>query len=331
MCLFLIIPFSCFSTDWKENYQDCFVHISIPKNTISCDELLQVQVEVEFPEEMMFDVPALVDGIWVSNGGLHLVSDSVETGENGINIRLQFDPWVLGSGSLVFSKLLFKGTSPVEFFSDVFPFEVVAPTSFDPFSELSLSLLKHNEPDFFSLNSTNENTFQRMQEDYYQKKKENFFSSNYFFSWLWLIVLVCIGVFSIAFFYLKILFSNRNKEKKQIINPSEKAREALKRLVQKKLPEKGLVDRYYTELTFICRTYIEEVFHIQATEQTSEEFFIELSENTLFSQGFKNKIRNFLESADLVKFAKYASTLSECKEAFKAAKELVYIDEKDMQ
>ena len=82
LCLFLIISFSGFSSDWKESYQECFVHILIPKNTISCDELFQVQVEVKFPEHMMFDVPALLDGILVSNSGLHLVSDSIETNKN---------------------------------------------------------------------------------------------------------------------------------------------------------------------------------------------------------------------------------------------------------
>ena len=54
-----------------------------------------------------------------------------------------------------------------------------------------------------------------------------------------------------------------------------------------------------------ARTYLEERFDFRAPERTTEEFLRELSGTDLLVKEQKESLGNFLESCDLVKFAKY--------------------------
>jgi hypothetical protein len=53
------------------------------------------------------------------------------------------------------------------------------------------------------------------------------------------------------------------------------------------------------------RLYLEERFDFHAPERTTEEFLHELRDTTLLAGEHKEKLGEFLESCDLVKFAKY--------------------------
>ena len=54
-----------------------------------------------------------------------------------------------------------------------------------------------------------------------------------------------------------------------------------------------------------ARTYLEERFNFHAPERTTEEFLRELGGTKLLQPEQKESLGNFLESCDLVKFAKY--------------------------
>jgi hypothetical protein len=54
-----------------------------------------------------------------------------------------------------------------------------------------------------------------------------------------------------------------------------------------------------------ARTYLEERFTFHAPERTTEEFLYELQGTDLLQSGQKESLGRFLESCDLVKFAKY--------------------------
>ena len=54
-----------------------------------------------------------------------------------------------------------------------------------------------------------------------------------------------------------------------------------------------------------ARAYLEERFNFRAPERTTEEFLRELSSTDLLVVEQKESLGNFLESCDLVKFAKY--------------------------
>ncbi|HSY10497.1 MAG TPA: hypothetical protein VK840_06235 [Candidatus Dormibacteraeota bacterium] len=71
------------------------------------------------------------------------------------------------------------------------------------------------------------------------------------------------------------------------------------------------------------RFYLEERFNFCAPERTTEEFLRELGETDLLLPEQKESLGNFLESCDLVKFAKYEPRENELRELHGAALKLV--------
>ncbi|MGA2028592.1 MAG: hypothetical protein ABSG87_00750 [Verrucomicrobiota bacterium] len=71
------------------------------------------------------------------------------------------------------------------------------------------------------------------------------------------------------------------------------------------------------------RFYLEERFHFHAPERTTEEFLRELQATDLLSLEQKESLGKFLESCDLVKFAKYEPGEKELRELHSSALQLV--------
>ncbi len=110
-----------------------------------------------------------------------------------------------------------------------------------------------------------------------------------------------------------LIWRKRNKKpvEEEIIyaSPIEKATAHLKTLEKKSLVERGEVKEYYSELTDIARTYIEEAIEIPAMESTTDELIsafkiaIVKKKLSLTEETIKN-LEKVLKQADLVKFAK---------------------------
>ena len=62
------------------------------------------------------------------------------------------------------------------------------------------------------------------------------------------------------------------------------------------------------------RFYLEECFDFRAPERTTEEFLHELQDTDLLTAEQKERLGEFLESCDLVKFAKYEPREPELRE-----------------
>jgi hypothetical protein len=71
------------------------------------------------------------------------------------------------------------------------------------------------------------------------------------------------------------------------------------------------------------RFYLEERFDFRAPERTTEEFLRELAGTNLLAGEQKESLGNFLESCDLVKFAKYEPRENELRELHNSAVTLV--------
>jgi len=69
--------------------------------------------------------------------------------------------------------------------------------------------------------------------------------------------------------------------------------------------------------------YLEERFTFRAPERTTEEFLRELSGTDLLAKPQKESLGEFLQSCDLVKFAKYEPGEKELRELHGAALNLV--------
>jgi len=72
-----------------------------------------------------------------------------------------------------------------------------------------------------------------------------------------------------------------------------------------------------------ARAYLEERFNFRAPERTTEEFLRELSSTNLLVAKQKESLGQFLESCDLVKFAKYEPGENELRGLHSAAVKLV--------
>ena len=94
-----------------------------------------------------------------------------------------------------------------------------------------------------------------------------------------------------------------------VIPPYDKAVDDLKRLREEKMWQSGKVKEYFSSLTDIDREYIEGQFGVNAVEMTTDDILEEI-QPLHFPKETYDKLKDTMEVADLVKFAKYsASTL----------------------
>ncbi len=108
------------------------------------------------------------------------------------------------------------------------------------------------------------------------------------------------------------------------MSPRERAMAELQRLLSRNLPGRGLFKDFYIELTMVVRRYIERSHGIRAPEQTTQEFLAEAAHHPTFTAEVLAKLRTFLESADLVKFAGQKATPAMTDDA--TAKARTYIE-----
>ena len=95
----------------------------------------------------------------------------------------------------------------------------------------------------------------------------------------------------------------RRKVAEMRMSPRERALAELGRLLGRNLVHKGLYKDFYVELTHVVRRYIERAHGIHAAEQTTQEFLAAAADRPEFAGEVLVRLRAFLESADLVKFA----------------------------
>lgn len=120
----------------------------------------------------------------------------------------------------------------------------------------------------------------------------------------------------IALVIVLIVMMKRKKKKgyyftPKVILPADiVALNALDSLKEKQLVQKGKVKEYHTEVSDILRTYIKSRFGVDATEMLTSEIVQSLGA-LLDKTNDVDKVRNALELADLVKFAKFEPLTNE--------------------
>jgi hypothetical protein len=105
--------------------------------------------------------------------------------------------------------------------------------------------------------------------------------------------------------------------------PWEKAYKELEALRREGLAEKGLLKEFFTRVADIARIYMEDRFNIHAPHMTTEEFLYYLGITGHLNDAQKTALTDFLNSCDMVKFAKYAPSVNEAMKNFDLAKKLV--------
>jgi hypothetical protein len=123
-----------------------------------------------------------------------------------------------------------------------------------------------------------------------------------------LLIIVLIGLW--------LYFKKRKKpvpeivEVKPIIPLHIQALNKLTALKDKKLLEQDQVKQYHSELTDIIREFLEKRYKIRAMEQTSDEIFSGIRHLEIDEEN-RNRLRQILTLADLVKFAKQKPFVSD--------------------
>ena len=138
--------------------------------------------------------------------------------------------------------------------------------------------------------------------------------------WIALAVLAAALVFAAAFFAVRYL-SRRVKE--HFMSPIERAWAELGRLLAKGLPGRGRYKDFYVELTMVVRRYVQRRYGIRAPHLTTEEFLRELGSS---GRTDRAKLAEFLENADLVKFAGIEATPEMADQATGSARDYLRSD-----
>ncbi len=107
-----------------------------------------------------------------------------------------------------------------------------------------------------------------------------------------------------------------------IIPAHEIANTRLFKLKEEKLWQQGKVKEYHSQVTHIVREYLENRFGVNALEFTTEETIVALKGKD-FDEKHKTKLREILQRADLVKFAKDKPGAEVHEEAMTVAKDFV--------
>lgn len=137
--------------------------------------------------------------------------------------------------------------------------------------------------------------------------------------WLWL-TLVALAVLGALFFAWWLW----NKKRSQVpIVPLVPAHIRAKQALEKALELIAQPKEFCVLVSDTVRLYLEERFDFRAPERTTEEFLRELSATNLLTDAQKESLGRFLESCDLVKFAKYEPGENELRELHSSAVRLV--------
>ncbi|MBQ6340888.1 MAG: hypothetical protein IJI36_17250 [Kiritimatiellae bacterium] len=128
----------------------------------------------------------------------------------------------------------------------------------------------------------------------------------------WKLVGICAailaGVLLIAAIAYLVIRKIRTMVRIHRMSPIERAMYELEQLLKKGLPGRGFYKDFYVELTMVVRRYIERRHAVRAPNLTTDEFLRAARENPAFTREAIAELKNFLESADMVKFAGVEAT-----------------------
>jgi hypothetical protein len=139
------------------------------------------------------------------------------------------------------------------------------------------------------------------------------------FAWLWW-VLAALAAVIILFFIFRWL---KNRKSKIVLPPPVPAHVRAKKKLAEALALIANPKPFVVAVSDAARAYLEERFDFRAPERTTEEFLRELNKSNLLLPEQKASLGQFLESCDLVKFAKYEPGENELRGLHSSAVRLV--------
>jgi hypothetical protein len=148
----------------------------------------------------------------------------------------------------------------------------------------------------------------------------------------WLLIIMAVAI--AAWFLFRYLRARR-KSGEAILpeDPQEAAHvlayRSLEKLKSEKLWQKGLFKEYYSRLSGIVRTYIDMRFGMNSMESATSEIMTEIVEIESASGEASDALKQVLEIADMVKFAKHLPDASDCELSMEQAWSFVSLTRKE--
>jgi len=145
------------------------------------------------------------------------------------------------------------------------------------------------------------------------------------YPWLLGVLLLALAIFGIWYWrkHRKVkVDAEGNIIRGPVIPPYDKAVGDLKKLREEKIWQSGKVKEYFSSLTDIAREYIEGQFGVNAVEMTTDDILEEIKP-LHFPKETYDKLKDTMEVADLVKFAKYSASTLESDTALSSMTEFV--------
>jgi hypothetical protein len=118
--------------------------------------------------------------------------------------------------------------------------------------------------------------------------------------WAWLAIALA-GLAVATPFGIRAWVSWRSRSRR--VSAYEAAKGDLDALIMAPRPGEGEMDIFFVRLSGIIRLYLEDRFGLRSPELTTEEFLVELAESPDLIRSQQKLLRDFLNRADLVKFA----------------------------
>lgn len=112
-----------------------------------------------------------------------------------------------------------------------------------------------------------------------------------------------VGLAALGYLAWRLFRKVRRAVQLRRLSPRERALFELAELMARDLVGHNRVKEFYFELTMIVRAYIERAHAIRAPEQTTEEFLAAVSADPRFTREVVRRLREFMQAADLVKYA----------------------------
>ncbi len=141
--------------------------------------------------------------------------------------------------------------------------------------------------------------------------------------WGWVIALIAIALIVLIVFLIK-KYIVKLKSRPEIIIPAhEIALRELKLLEEQDLISKGMIELFFEKLSGCVRHYLENRFHLRAPWMSTEEFLSKAKTSPALTTEHKHFLRDFLVLCDMVKFARYGSSVNEAKDSFSIVRNFI--------
>lgn len=331
--LALMIGLLVFATVLRADDTDFAVKITPSVSQISIKDILEVSLDLTFPEGYHVDMETLRQNVLRSSSFYEhpfaiadMKIDNPQKNADGTysqHILIALQPLRLGNVPLTFYDISFvpqdKKNKMHKLISNIFPIDILSIEAPLQFHGRLAPLLTFSKTFPLGLNEQNQNSL--IEDPQVQKRQEqaNVIQMNKKrLPWVEIgCVLLIILVFWI---FLKHPHVKPPLTAEQLAQAAKAAALAdLEQLKAKNLPEKEFFDEFYVELTNPVRAYIEKRYHVAAPTSTTSEFLAETARNPAFPIQTRQQLGQFLSEADKVKFGRYHPSVEECDHAQKLA------------